>query len=172
MGTIFSFVTSDVHSKIAILQHHLASGVGDHYKTVEDMIEYEVANEIVMRDTKAGEQPSGSRTLLRLHRALEFLILLFREMAQSSADSAESFSALVGRAYSSTLANHHSWFVRSAVSVALYAVPSRNSLVQRLDPEGCEERIIDRLNAAVLAMQPVYDRIQTLYLDKDLLHLP
>jgi len=172
MGTIFSFVTSDVHSKLATLQHHLASEVGEHYRTVEKMIRYEVANGIAQRSEKSVEHLSGARTLLRLHRALEFLILLFREMAQSSADGAESFSALVGRAYSSTLANHHPWVVRSAVSVALYAVPSRSSLVRRLDPEGCEERIVDQLNAAVLAMQPVYDRLQTLYSDNNLLHLP
>lgn len=170
MGTIFSFVTSDVHSKINILQYYLASEeAGDHYRTVEEMIQYEVANGIAGVD---GEQPSGSRTLLRLHRAVEFLILLFRELAQSSADSTESFSTLVGRAYSATLANHHSWLVRSGISVALYAVPSRSSLVRRLDREGSEERIINQLNAAVVEMQPVYDQIQTLYADNNLLQLP
>jgi len=172
MGTIFSFVTSDVHNKLAILRRHLASDVSDHYIAVEKMIEYEVANGITMESEISGDHPSGSRTLLRLHRALEFLILLFYELAQSSADSSESFSTLVGRAYSATLANYHSWIVRSAVSIALYAVPSRSSLVQRLDPEGSEERIIEQLNAAVLAMQPVYDRVQALFSDYDLLHLP
>jgi len=169
MGTIFSFVTSDVHSKLAILQHHLDSKAGEHYVTVEKMIQYEVASGMT---EQAGVQPSGSRTLLRLHRALEFLILLFCELAKSSADSAESFSTVVGRAYSTTLANHHPWVVRSAVTVALYAVPSRGSLVRRLDQEGSEERIVDQLNAAVLAMQPVYDRLQTLYTDNNLLYLP
>jgi len=171
MGTIFSFVTSDVHSKIGILQDHLSSEAGEHYETVEKMVQYEVGSGIIARPEKSGEQPSGSRTLLRLHRALEFLILLFRELAQS-ADGAESFSALVGRAYGATLANHHSWVVRSAVYVALYAVPSRSTLVHRLDPEGSEERLIDQLNAAVLAMQPVYDHVQSLYADSDLLQLP
>ena len=171
LGTIFSFVTSDVHSKLDVLQHHLASDAGENYATVEKMIEYEVASGMATRLETSGEHPSGSRTLLRLHRALEFLLLLFRELAQSSADGAESFSALVGRAYTATLANHHSWVVRGAVSVALYAVPSRSSLVRRLDPEGSEERIVDDLNATVLAMQPVYDQVQTLYADSDLLEL-
>jgi len=169
MGTIFSFVTSDVHSKLAILQHHLASEAGEHYITVEKMIQYEVANGIT---EQASAQPSGSRTLLRLHRALEFLILLFRELAKSSADGTESFSTLVGRAYSATLANYHPWVVRSAVTMALYAVPSRGSLVRRLDPDGSEDRIVNQLNAAILVMQPVYDKLQTLYTDNDLLHLP
>jgi len=169
MGTIFSFVSSDVHSKIATLQHHMASDVGHHYTAVEKMVEYEVASGITAGMSSG--QPSGTRTLLRLHRAMEFLILLFYEMAQSSADSAETFSALVGRAYNATLANHHPWVVRSAVSVALYAVPSRSSLVQRLDPDGSEKRIIDQLNAAVLAMQPVYDRVQDLFSANGLLQL-
>lgn len=98
--------------------------------------------------------------------------MLFRELSHSTAESSESFSALVGRSYTATLANHHSWVVRSAVSVALYAVPSRSSLVRRLDPEGSEERIIEKLNAAVVAMQPVYDRIQSLYAENDILQLP
>ena len=170
IGTIFSFVTSDVHSKLAILQYHLTSEAGTHYETIEKMIEFEVANGISA--DSAGGQPSGSRTLLRLHRALEFIILLFSELAQSSAESTESFSTLVGRAYTATLANHHSWVIRSAVFVALYAVPSRSTLVHRLDSEGSDERIINQLNAAVLAMQPVYDRVQTLYSDNDLLQLP
>jgi len=172
MGKMFSFITSDVHNKLATLQHYLASDVGDHYRTVDKMIEYEVANGITVEPETSGRQPSGSRTLLRLHRALEFLILLFYEMAQSSANSSESFSALVRRAYRATLANHHPWVVRSAVSVALHAVPSRSSLVQRLDPEGSEERIIGQLNAAVLAMQPVYDHVQALFSDNDMLQLP
>ena len=161
-----------MQNKLAILQHHLESDVGDHYKTVEKMIEYEVANGVTASSADASGQESGSRTLLKLHRALEFLILLFSEMAQSSADGTETFSALVARAYNATLANHHPWYVRSAVAVAVYAVPSRSSLVQRLDHEGSEERIIDQLNAAVLAMQPVYDRVQTLYAENDLLQLP
>ena len=172
MGSVFSFVTSDVHSKMATLRHHLASDVGDHYTTVERMIQYEVSNGITVGSGISGGQPSGSRTLLRLHRALEFLILLFSELAQSSADSTESFSALVGRAYGATLANHHPWVVRSAVYVALYAVPSRRSLVRRLDPDGSEERIVDQLKVAVVAMRPVYDRVQALFSDSDLLQLP
>ena len=172
MGKVFSFVTSDVHEKIGILQHHLASDVGAHYTTVERMIEYEVANGITTSGISRG-QPSGSRTLLRLHRALKFLILLFSEIAKWPASSTEKFSALTWHAYDATLAQHHPWIVRGLVQCALYtSAPSRSSLFRRMDPAGSQEQINDQLNAAVLAMQPVYDCVQASYKNKDLLQLP
>lgn len=48
MGTIFSFVSSDVHSKLSSLRQHLSSEAGEHYKTVEGMVQYEVANGITV----------------------------------------------------------------------------------------------------------------------------
>jgi len=54
MGKMFSFITSDVHNKLATLQHYLASDVGDHYRTVDKMIEYEVANGITVEPETSG----------------------------------------------------------------------------------------------------------------------
>jgi len=170
MGPIFSFIVTEVNSKLDILEHHLASEAGEHYRTVEEMIQYEVANGIITRSPEPGEQPSGSRTLLRLHRALQFITLFCCELAQ--ADGTETFSAIAERAYSATLATHHEWVLSSLVSASLNALSTLSSFFRRVSPEGSDEQVVDQLNTAVLAMQPVYDRIQTLYSDNGLLQLP
>lgn len=66
MGTIFGFVASDVTSKIEVLQAFRKGENGSEFQTIEQMIEFE-------KNGKKFEDPkyiSGSRTLLRLHRAL------------------------------------------------------------------------------------------------------
>ncbi len=66
MGTVFGFVSSDVTSKLDILQTFKQGPSGHHFQTIEDMIIYE-ETENKFSDPK---YVSGSRTLLRLHRAL------------------------------------------------------------------------------------------------------
>lgn len=66
MGTVFGFVASDVQSKIEILEAFRNGENGSEFQTIEQMIEFE-KNGNKFEDTK---YVSGSRTLLRLHRAL------------------------------------------------------------------------------------------------------
>lgn len=66
MGTVFGFVSSDVTSKLEILQTFRQGSNGHHFQTIEDMIIHE-ENENKFSDSK---YISASRTLLRLHRAL------------------------------------------------------------------------------------------------------
>ena len=73
MGTLFGFVASDVTSKIDILQAFKQGPNGHHFQTIEDMILYE-ESENKFSDSK---YVSGSRTLLRLHRALCIRLLCF-----------------------------------------------------------------------------------------------
>ncbi len=66
MGTVFGFVSSDVTSKIEIIQNFRQGLHADKFETVEGMILHEEAEKL-FEDPK---YISGSRTLLRLHRAL------------------------------------------------------------------------------------------------------
>ena len=54
-----------------------ASETRDNYATIDGMLKYEVERELADsgHSPAGGKLPSGSRTLLRLHRALEFVIL-------------------------------------------------------------------------------------------------
>eukprot|EP01137_Pigoraptor_chileana_P025453 Opistho-2@94983 len=79
LGKGFSFVTSDVTDKISILRTHLEHDSAS-YVTIHRMIAHELQREDIRQKTKPA---SGSRTLLRLHRALEFIALFFQRIAES-----------------------------------------------------------------------------------------
>ena len=66
MGTVFSFVGSDVKSKIDVLEDLSNTSDGHHFTTLRKMIRYEMEGDLL----KKKDYVSGSRTLLRLHRGL------------------------------------------------------------------------------------------------------
>merc|ERR1712215_435966 len=78
LGSVFGWVGSDVYAKITTLEKYLAGDNKEHYQTIKSMIDYEVKNDLIK--TKKRDDPSGSRTLLRLHRALEFILGWFRKL--------------------------------------------------------------------------------------------
>lgn len=75
MGTVFGFVSSDLRSKMEILNEFLSGEQSSYFETVKVMIQYEKDNNLL---SKKG-YVSGSRTLLRLHRGLGILIVLISE---------------------------------------------------------------------------------------------
>lgn len=64
MGTVFSFVSSDLKQKIDHLNNLLIKE--DKYSTVKSMIEYEKESKLIEKT----DYSNGARTLLRLHRGL------------------------------------------------------------------------------------------------------
>lgn len=66
LGSVFSFVSSDVKSKIKIMEKHNSGENQEKYVTIRKMMHFE-------KDTGLHEKTdfvSGSRTMLRLHRGL------------------------------------------------------------------------------------------------------
>ena len=70
------------------------------------MISYELSNGAI----KVRQPPSGSRTWLRLHRALQFSALFFSRLA--TVDFDDKMTSLAQDCYEETLARHHSFLVR------------------------------------------------------------
>lgn len=67
MGSVFGFVSSDVSSKLIILEEYRNKpDTGEKFKSVKTMMEYETNSELLHKK----DYVSGSRTLLRLHRGL------------------------------------------------------------------------------------------------------
>lgn len=66
MGSVFGFVSSDVKSKIEILEAHRQKENAEQFETFAKMMEFEKSTTLL--DKK--DYVSGSRTLLRLHRGL------------------------------------------------------------------------------------------------------
>lgn len=65
MGSVFSFVSSDLKQKIDILDDLLNKN-DRNYVTIKTMIEYEKENKLLEK----ADYVNGARTLLRLHRGL------------------------------------------------------------------------------------------------------
>lgn len=188
LGTVFHFVISDVKSKIAILEGYAGSQshsqhqqqAGDdagpaaaaaaaaaHYSTVCGMVEHEVCTDAVA----SKQRPSGCRTLLRLHRALEYTLLFFRRLHDS--DDSQRLSSLSSSVYGETLSKHHPWVIRKAVGVAMYAMPSRQALVQKLQASGDGHGDLKALLLeAADAGAPTYDSVQAAFAKHKLLELP
>lgn len=71
MGSIFGFVSSDVKSKVEILEEFRENKeVAEKFVSVKKMILYERDKELLSKK----DYVSGCRTLLRLHRGLGKLL--------------------------------------------------------------------------------------------------
>eukprot|EP00116_Pleurobrachia_bachei_P002491 sb/3462753/ len=122
LGNVFKFVSKDVTQKISILETRAASQP-DGYLTVRAMIKHERESGCV-----AKERDNGCRTLLRLHRALEFVAEFMNAIYEASE---ESLVNPVWDAYNGTLAAHHTWLIRKTVGGAMYTLPTRTTLLDQ-----------------------------------------
>ncbi|XP_040038952.1 glycolipid transfer protein domain-containing protein 2 isoform X2 [Gasterosteus aculeatus] len=115
---------------------------------------------------------SGCRTLLRLHRALLWLKLFLQKLAETpAAGRLRSPSELCREAYQSTLANHHTWFVRRAAELAFIAMPERGFFFKLVCVQSQEELNVV-LNRVVQAIGEIYDRTQKALEENNMLDLP
>jgi hypothetical protein len=162
---VFSFVSSDIIEKISILRDYLKGPDGEHYKTVQAMMKYEVDNNLTIQHKKA----SGCRTLLRLHRALKFISALLTKIRQT--DNKCKFSHEVRDAYDNSLAQFHPWVVKKAAHVAMYTLPDREHMLIKMKipdtPEGMEQ-----VGGLIVQLDSVYDITQDLYTKYSLHELP
>ena len=165
LGYVFGFVADDVNEKLDIMRQHRRSSAGSNYITVDSMVEFETTRGL----TKSTDRPSGSRTLLRLHRALQFIVAFLRGVR--SLNSAESISGIAGKAYEGTLAAYHGWFVRTGVYLAMYTLPTKHGLAMGMGMKNEDENdnILDQLCGR---LQCVYDRVQAIFRQYDVLDLP
>uniref|UniRef100_A0A336MVV4 CSON008513 protein n=1 Tax=Culicoides sonorensis TaxID=179676 RepID=A0A336MVV4_CULSO len=159
MGSVFGFVSSDIKSKVDILEELRKTDI-EKYFSVKSMMDHE-------RDTDLLEKKhfvSGSRTLLRLHRGLDFLRDFLRRL--SELDGEENTCAACRLAYNETLAHFHPWLIQKGALMAMYAMPTKNNLLNRVcaDPEKAVLILPDMLQVT----DQVYDRVHALYTVYDL----
>jgi len=149
-----------------------ASGSDADYRSVRSMIEVELLRGLVDFEKYTY---SGCRTLLRLHRALDWLRLFLEKLAETPAGGTggrlRSPSELCREAYQSTLAHHHTWFVRRAAELAFIALPERGFFYRLVCVQNQEE-LSGVLLRVVAAIQEVYDRTQEILQENKMLDLP
>lgn len=166
LGSVFGFINSDVKSKIEILEEYRRSpDMSDNYATLTTMIEYEKEAGTIADEKK----PSGSRTLLRLHRALEFIAKLFRSLSTANDDT--SVGKLAKASYDETLAKYHPWLIRKGAAIAMLTLPTVKQLFAKALPEEKEDlrALLESLSDEA---EKVYSFTQSVYAENEILDLP
>ncbi|CAG0918174.1 unnamed protein product [Notodromas monacha] len=165
LGTLFGFVASDVRDKCDILKKYLTEV--EHYSSVEGMIEYEMAEDLITADAT-----NGCRTLLRLHRAMPF-VARFLERVHAAGEN-DALKKHGKEAYDQTLAQYHPWLIRKAVGLAVYSLPTRKNLLNIIAGETSErhEYVAGVAPTVVSRLDAVFEKVQVLYSEKSLLDLP
>ncbi|OWA53893.1 putative Ceramide-1-phosphate transfer protein [Hypsibius exemplaris] len=174
MGSVFGFVGADIKDKLEILHQHHKSPLERHgYLSIKTMMEYETALPERLEPARSSSAshalPSASRTLLRLHRALEFIMLFMDGLIAARDDDAVSHVAQ--DAYRDSLARYHGWFIKKGAHLAMYTLPTKLTLMEKISKHsyGEVEGIARRMTAA---MKPVYVRTEDLYSEFKLHDLP
>ena len=167
LGTVFGYINSDINEKVGILQHYRSGEFSQFYRTVKSMMEYEISKDFSV----SSEHPNGSRTLLRLHRALEFASLFMKRLA--AAGIHEKSSNIAYDSYNETLAEFHPWLIRKGVGVATYTLGTCGSILERCGSDLKDvEKTKEILSGISVAMDEVYNLTQSLYTQFDLHGLP
>lgn len=183
MGSIFSFVCSDVKSKVEILEEFRANKeLAANFESVKGLMNYEKEAELL----KKKDYVSASRTLLRLHRGLgkfvenmrwtmtveiiyaDFIRNFLQKLGEIEAE--DKTSSVCAQSYNETLANFHPFLIRKAANIAMYALPNRDQLLNKVCAD--VEASIKALPEMLQVTNAVYDRIDALYTKNDLHGLP
>lgn len=168
LGTVFNFIAADVREKIDILENYRTgdSPNKEHYVKTEDMMLYEID---VNKET--GAALHGSRTLLRLHRALKFTMLFLERLVEM--EDKGKVSDMAYEVYAESLSNYHSWLVRNGAKLAMYALPYKRDFMKKIVPPGEEESVVaDKIRHGVKSLHNVYESMEALYTKHDLHGLP
>ncbi|KAG5878890.1 hypothetical protein JTB14_031548 [Gonioctena quinquepunctata] len=168
MGTVFGFVSKDLKAKIDILSELIKDPKNEgKLATAKTMIDYEIQNDLL---NKKG-YISGTRTLLRIHRGLDFIKLFLKKLCDLKDE--ESTSTACREAYDQTLSKHHSFIIRNGAKVAIYTLPTKEVLLKRVcGGQEDIDRALKMLPKALETTLSVFQRIENLYTLHKLHQLP
>ncbi|EGD77829.1 hypothetical protein PTSG_08920 [Salpingoeca rosetta] len=166
LGMVFSFVTKDIDSKICILETHLEKRDTE---TLDDIVLFEVKNKC----TNTKKPKSAARTLLRLHRALEFIHHFIERL--HALEPSDSAVPAAQEAYRHTLSQYHSWMIRQTVQVALRTLDNKDALLLRVTKT--EDRPHKHVEPNAIRMlcedlRRIWEHVQTMFDEHDLHGLP
>ncbi|KAL3751380.1 hypothetical protein ACJRO7_012236 [Eucalyptus globulus] len=152
LGIAFKFAEMEFVSKVSNLVE-----ASKKYCTLEKIIDVDVANRTVKK------QGSHTRNLRRVRLGLDLIRALFEQFLSSQDNS---LKAAATTAYSQVCAPYHSWAVRTAAYAGMYALPSRDQLLLKLNENvhSAEKKMRRYMDAVV----PVIEYIDKLYLCRNI----
>ncbi|XP_060193478.1 accelerated cell death 11 isoform X1 [Lycium barbarum] len=152
LGFAFKFAEIDYVAKVDDLAQASKS-----ITTLHTMMEQDVQANCVRR---AG---SHTRTLLRVKRGLDMVKVLFEQIIATEATSLKDPAS---KAYTQVLAPYHGWAIRKAVSAGMYALPTRQQLLIKLNED--EDSARTQMQNYVAACDTVITYIDKLFISRDL----
>ncbi|XP_045161715.2 ceramide-1-phosphate transfer protein-like [Mercenaria mercenaria] len=168
-GRLFGFVAKDLEHKISAIERKQNSDEGQHYTTAEKMIQFEINSPSLVHKGQNKRSHSGTRTLLRLHWALEFILEFMSRMSKCS--DHERTSKIATEVYEQTLSKYHPWLTRKMAAIAVYLLPSRKDLIHVMCKQDYQT-VLQLLDKVVDAGKRVYDLIENIYRDHNLHNIP
>lgn len=161
-----------MEAKINLLENYRnfeKGGCNPAYLTIQSAIEYET-KENLLRDSK---RQSGARTILRLHRALEFLSMMMLNLSKLDEDSETAPAAR--DAYSNSLAQHHPWTIRTIASIAMRTLPQKKNLVESVlgkEHSGNDTATNEKMLILANVTENLFNVVDKYYEDRSIKDLP
>jgi len=128
LGTVFGWVSVDIDNKLEVLRQHRKGDKAKEYQTIQDMVAFEVNNNLIKR--KGKDYTAGTTNLLRIHRALDFIIEFLKGVPDLNPD--DKSCPLAQEAYKKTLKKHHPWMVQKAALLAMHTLPLKKLLLEKI----------------------------------------
>ncbi|KAL6198477.1 hypothetical protein ACLB2K_028266 [Fragaria x ananassa] len=145
LGIAFKFAEMEYVAKV----HDLAEA-SKSISTLHVLLEKDVEAGSVR---KAG---SHSRNLLRVKRGIDMVKVLFEKIIVTKGNSLKDPAS---KAYQQVFAPHHGWVIRKAVGVGMYALPTKEQLLNKLNEDETSAKA--QMQNFVAASAPLI-----LYIDK------
>ncbi|XP_011048042.1 PREDICTED: ceramide-1-phosphate transfer protein-like [Populus euphratica] len=152
LGIAFKFAEMDYVAKV----HDLAEA-SKSIGTLQSVLDKDIERNSVR---KGG---SHSRNLLRVKRGLDMVRVLFEQIMVTEGNSLKGPAS---KAYAQVFAPHHGWAIRKAVAAGMYALPTKEQLLKKLNEDESSARI--QMQSYVAASAPVIMYVDKLFLSREL----
>ncbi|KAJ4960632.1 hypothetical protein NE237_020542 [Protea cynaroides] len=152
LGIAFKFAELEYISKVNDLVE--ASKTFD---TLKNILDHDVENDSVRT------QGSRSRNLRRVRQGLDLIRALFEQFLSSDDCSLREAAS---SAYAQVCAPYHKWAIRTAVFAGMYALPSKQRLIEQLNET--DHSVEKEMRRYINASLPVIEYIDKLYISKNI----
>ncbi|KAL8575290.1 hypothetical protein ACOMHN_001835 [Nucella lapillus] len=163
------YVMAGAVQKLSLMRELCEGESKEHYSTVQSMVEYETQHQLVNREDK----PSGTVTLIRLNRIMEFAFAVLDKVIDPNISEDQISSLDIVTAYTQTLGRYHPHLMVASV---MYALPQlafcRSTLLECVgegDSAGTDTQWLVNMTQCA---RKCYEAIQKVYADRGLLSLP
>ncbi|KAL6566395.1 hypothetical protein OROGR_002010 [Orobanche gracilis] len=152
LGLAFKFAELEYVSKVSDLAE-----ASETYGTLNNILDFDKQNDTVRT------QGSLSRNLRRVRQGLDLIRALFQNFLSSDGCYLKEAAST---AYAKTCAPYHTWAVRTAVYAGMYALPTRDQLLLKLNEtdETAKREMVRYINAS----RPVIEYIDKLYTSRNI----